>query len=266
MGYTGQSYEGLPEEVILEELDFFEIATNEQIVRFLEDGTTETLTAEEYASVCNFENGIMPMATWTSDDGYMKIATAVSTGTKTSAGTQFTLSATATWLKYPLFRLKDTLAITYGNATFDDSHSIISTFKETGKCEKCGKTFTWEGTEQYGNSGYIKSSSLIELDFAQSHAVGTKCDLKTISCNHTDEYGNSGDYATTTSIVSTIQFRVLASTTTEARTAYAHSQVGGSITISGSVSGTSVTPTFSGSGFLTAKKYSAAPVTLRCSS
>ena len=267
MDYTGQSYDGLSDETILETLDFTEISTVEQIFRAKEDGTVEELTPEEVEILLEYSD-ISPAASWESDDGYIQITTTASKGTKGSNGTPFTLSGTATWLKYPAFRFTDTFAIVYGG-TFDDSYVITSTFSETGKCSECGKTFRWNGTEKYGpetnnqNPHFIESSDLIELDFAQSHAIGTKCDLKTISCMHLAGLGTPVNFAETTKLTSTIRFRVLTSDTTEARAAYAHTKLSGKITIGGSVSASGVTPTFSGVLDIIYSKYTAAPVTLR---
>lgn len=122
MDYTGQSYDGLSDETILETLDFTEISTVEQIFRAKEDGTVEELTPEEVEILLEYSD-ISPAASWESDDGYIQITTTASKGTKGSNGTPFTLSGTATWLKYPAFRFTDTFAIVYGG-TFDDSYVI----------------------------------------------------------------------------------------------------------------------------------------------
>ena len=52
MDYTGQSYDGLSDETILETLDFTEISTVEQIFRAKEDGTVEELTPEAHIRSC----------------------------------------------------------------------------------------------------------------------------------------------------------------------------------------------------------------------
>lgn len=267
MDYTGQSYDNLSDEIILETLDFLEISTVEQIFRAKEDGTVEELTPAE-VEILLANSDVSPAASWESDDGYIQITTTASKGTKGSNGTPFTLSGTATWLKYPSFRFTDTFAIVYGG-TFDDSYIITSTFNETGKCSECGATFKWSETEKYGPESsnkdphFIQNSDLIELDFAQSHAIGTKCDLKTISCMHLAGLGTPVNMAETTKLTTTIRFRILTSDTTEARAAYAHTKLSGKITIGGSVSASGVTPTFSGVLNIIYSKYTAAPVTLR---
>lgn len=264
MDYTGQSYVDLSDEIILETLDFLEITSAVQIFQVKEDGTADELTLAEAAIALN--SSVAPNAVWESDDGYMKITTYASKGTKGTNGTPYTLSATATWLKYPTFRFTDTFAIVYGG-TFDDSYVITSTFKETGKCSECGATFNWDEKEEYGpesaNSDphFIKNSEIIELDFAQAQAIGAKCDIKVISCVHLLA-GTPVNYAETTKMETYIRFRILTSAATEARAAYAHTKLSGKINISGSVSATGVSPSFSGTLSIIYSKYSAAPVTL----
>lgn len=264
--YTNQDYSSLSDEIILETLDFSEITSIDQFFRTKEDGSVEELSSEEVQAILN--NSITPLADWSSDDGYMKMTTNASKGKKTNYGTPFTLSCTATWLKYPVFRLTDTLAIVYGG-TFDDSYTIYSTFNETGKCSKCGKTFNWNETESYGSDSsnskphFIKNSDMIELDFAQAQAIGARYDLKVISCVH-PVGGTTANFADTTKISSYIRFRVLCGSTTEARAAYAHTKLAGKVTISGSVSASGVSPSFGGTLDIIASKYTAAPVTLRC--
>lgn len=266
LDYTEQDYSTLDDNVILETLDFSEISTVDQVYRTKEDGTTELLSPEEANII--LDTPLDTLASWESDDGYMKLTTSASKGSKTSYGTPFTLSCTATWLKFPVFRLTDTLAIVY-TGTFDDSYMITSTFNELGKCSECGKTFKWSETEKYGPEGnrpphFIENSDMIELDFNQANAIGTKCDLKIISCVHLVGLGSPANMATTTRMFSTIRFRILCDKTGEARAAYAHTKLAGSVSISGSISGSGVTPSFNGALNIIAAKYPGAPVTLRC--
>lgn len=67
-----------------------------------------------------------------------------------------------------------------------------------------------------------------------------------------------------TRMFSTIRFRILCDKTGEARAAYAHTKLAGSVSISGSISGSGVTPSFNGALNIIAAKYPGAPVTLRC--
>lgn len=264
MERTGQDYTNMSDELILENLDFTEITSTEAVYHLLENGTVEILTPAEAAQI--IDNPAAPMAEWTSEDGYLKLTTFANAGSKISNETPYTLSCTATWLKFPVWRLTDTLAIVYGGA-FDDDYTITSTFNETGKCSYCGRTLSWSGTESYGKDGtssahFIKTSDLIELDFAQSQAIGTKLDLKAVSCMHPVDQ-TAANFAQTTKITGYIRFRVLCDSTTEARAAYAHTKLAGSVTISGSVSSSGVSPTFGGALDIIAAKYCAAPLTLR---
>ena len=267
MEYTGQSCEKLSEETILEALEFLEIACTSQVFKVSEDGTVQELTASEINSLKS-DSGILPAAVWESEDGYLEIETTASKGSAGTAGTPFVLGARAVWLKTPANKLKDTFGIAYGGS-FDDSYPVTATFEESGECSWCGKTFYYEGTEKYGPDSsnsephFIQTSNLIELDFGQSHVVSAISDLKDITCLHTED-STFSDWVLDESVVSSIRFRVLASDTTEAKAAYAHTKLAGVVTIGATVSGTSVTPTFSGVLNIIAAKYTAAPVTLRC--
>ena len=84
MDYTGQSYDGLSDETILETLDFTEISTVEQIFRAKEDGTVEELTPEEVEILLEYSD-ISPAASWESDDGYIQITTTAVSYTHLSA-------------------------------------------------------------------------------------------------------------------------------------------------------------------------------------
>lgn len=64
MDYTGQEYQDLPEEEILSFLTYDNISTSSSYVRVDDEGNT---------IVSNFD--AIPLADWTSDDGYMKITT-----------------------------------------------------------------------------------------------------------------------------------------------------------------------------------------------
>ncbi len=64
LDYTGQEYQDLPEEEILSFLTYDNISTSSSYVRVDDEGNT---------IVSNFD--AIPLADWTSDDGYMKITT-----------------------------------------------------------------------------------------------------------------------------------------------------------------------------------------------
>lgn len=64
LDYTGQEYQDLPEEEILSFLTYDNISTSSSYVRVDDEGNT---------IVSNFD--AIPLADWTSNDGYMKITT-----------------------------------------------------------------------------------------------------------------------------------------------------------------------------------------------
>ena len=264
--YTRQDYSNLSDETILETLDFLEITSTNQFFRAKTDGSVEEVSLKEVQTA--LDNPITPLADWLSNDGYMQITTNAYKESKTDYGTPFILTATAAWLKYPAFRFTDTLAIVY-DGVFDDSYTVYSTFNETGKCSKCKKIFSWNETESYGSTSsnnephFIRKSNRIELDFSQSQAIGTKLDLKIISCLHPAN-GTAVNFANTTGISAYIRFRILCNSTTEAGAAYAHAKLAGEISISGTVGSNGVSPSFNSTISKSMTRYSAAPVTLRC--
>ena len=265
LDFTNQPYDDLSEKSILETLDFLEITTTEQFFHVKED-SAEEVSLEDIVQIES--ESVSPLATWTDDDGYIKIVTTASKVDSTTSDIPFILTARATWLKYPVFRFTDTFAITYGG-TFDDSYVIESTFTEAGKCSECGEVFSWDETEQFGPEGlqtphFIENSDLIELDFSQSHAIGAKIDIKTIYCAHESE-GSTVNYAHTTKLTTYLRFRVLASETTEAKAVYVHTKLSGKITVGASVVDNSVTPTLKGTLTIVYSDWYANPVTLRCS-
>lgn len=254
MTYTGlDEYELNSEEQILEMLDFYSVTTNTEYVAISEDGECRAVSQEEMIS---------PLATWNSSDGYMKIdTTAADKGKNPQGYKQYVITAKATWLKFTLFRLTDTFAITYGGV-FDDSHIVSSTFTHNGKCSICGKTVTHFCQEEYNSAGGNVNDPGIELDFAQANAVGVKFDLQELSCIHSVD-GNLVNGLVDKTMYTTLQARILVPSLTEVRAAYAHKTIGISdISISGNISGDGVAPSFNIGIGITASKYSAAPVTL----
>lgn len=226
----------------------------------------EELTQEEMKE--HFSNFVIPAADWTSDDNYLNIKMTASQQSATADGTPIVLDATASWLKYPTFRFSDTFAIVY-TGSFDDSYITFSTFNEAGTCSKCDKKFSYNGTESYGpttsdsNPHYIERTDLIVLDFAQAHAIGTKIDLKDLTCIH-GVAGTATNYAEMETLSARLKFRILVNATGEARALYVHTKLGGTVSVKGQVSGTSVTPVISGGLTIVNKKYPSGPVTLRC--
>lgn len=264
LDYIGQPYDNLPDETILETLDFLEASAIDQVYRTLSDGSTEELSAQEIDAL--FNSPTSPLSDWISEDGYLRISTYAYKEDATKDGTPYVLSGHASWLKFPVCRFTDTFSIVYGGV-FDDSYQVIATFIEEGSCTECGKKFKWDERERYapvGSGLSTERSDLIELDYSQSHAVGAKYDLKLVSCIHHLPDGMAMESALTTRLYSSIRFRIIVTSLTEAQAAYVHTQLGGSVSISGEVNGTSVSPKLDGHLNIIKKRYYSIPVTLRC--
>lgn len=269
LAYTNQDYSNMSQQIILETLDFTEITSVDEVYRTLQDGTVELLTTDEVNDIINNDNEVSPNSVWTSGDGYLRMTTYANASPKTPYGTPYTLSCTATWLKIPTFLLTDTLAIVYGG-TFDDSYVITCTLTENAKCSHCGKTFTWNEAETFGpwagsDPGTIVDSDIIEIDSSRSQAIGGKFDLQNPKCEHVIAPVGTGNFAQISKIECYVRFRILCSNTTEARSAYAHTRLTGSVNISGTITAGGVEPSFSGNLNILAEKYTAVPVTLRVS-
>ena len=90
LDYTGQEYQDLPEEEILSFLTYDNISTSSSYVRVDDEGNT---------IVSNFD--AIPLADWTSDDGYMKITTNYSYIKTVGREKYYSVWARGTWQEYP---------------------------------------------------------------------------------------------------------------------------------------------------------------------
>ena len=96
LDYTGQEYQDLPEEEILSFLTYDNISTSSSYVRVDDEGNT---------IVSNFD--AIPLADWTSDDGYMKITTNYSYIKTVGREKYYSVWARGTWQEYPAIALQD---------------------------------------------------------------------------------------------------------------------------------------------------------------
>lgn len=264
--YADLGYEYADDIEKLEVLEFVELRKSCELYCVAEDSISEI----ENLSALSSNSMVMPLAEWESEDGYLFIETNCGVAVKQSNGdTAYVLSAEATWLKEPSIRLVDTFAITYGGA-FDDTYDITATLYRSETCTFCGRKPYVNAKEIYGPdsdgvSRLKQSSSSIELDFSQANSVGMKFSVARVGCYHVPSSDStvSYNYATYGTLSVTLKFRVLVSSTTEAKVAYAHKTFGADVDIGATVEGKSVTPTFSVSLVSMANTYVAPPVTLR---
>lgn len=264
--YADLNYENADDIEKLEVLEFVELRKSCELYCLKEDSISEI----DNQFILSSESTVMPLADWESEDGYLLIKTNCGVGEKQSNGdTAYVLSADATWLKEPSIRLVDTFAITYGGA-FDDSFDITATLNRSETCTWCGNKPAINENEKYGPdsdgvSRLTQSSSAIELDFSQANSIGMKFSVARVGCYHVPSSDTtvSYNYAKYGTLSVSLKFRVLVSSTTEAKAAYAHKTFGLDVDIGATVQEKSVTPTFSVSIISVANTYVAPPVTLR---
>lgn len=255
--YTGLFYEGADDTEKLEVLDFTEIRSTTQLYQADQEGNLNLLDNGDVFE-CNGSS------VYESEDGYLKIVTQTAAGSKIGNDTQYVLFANAEWVKMPAFRLKDTFAITYGGV-FDDSYNIIARLIHEETCLTCGNTTSRTETEKFGPdtngvSKLLEDSSRMELDYSQNNAIGVKFGIWKLGCGKSE----CESLATNSSeLYVTLKFRVLVSSTTEAKAAYAHKKVGADITIGAELDDDSIKPVFSATLVTQFSEYIAAPVTLR---
>ena len=122
LDYTGQEYQDLPEEEILSFLTYDNISTSSSYVRVDDEGNT---------IVSNFD--AIPLADWTSDDGYMKITTNYSYIKTVGREKYYSVWARGTWQEYPAIALQDAFVLGT-SGTFDDSYSEYGSVSQTFTC------------------------------------------------------------------------------------------------------------------------------------
>lgn len=237
LDYTGQEYHDLPEEQILEILDYTNITTSISYIKVDDTGAPH---------FC--DTPYIPFADWTSTDGYMKIVTSYSY-TKTVNGEKYyAVSSSATWLKYPAVALKD--AFTLGTSgEFDDKVTDFGSVNQNFTCLSCSK-------KKYRNRS-VNTSKTTDEDLTLDYSnfvpalhftpISPRCDYCGGSAK--DSYFNSY-----------IKYGVIANRSINLQAGYGHMTVGvGSISIGIDANGT---PNFSISGVGTVKPYVARAVTI----
>lgn len=208
MTYThSDSDTHLPDEIVLEILDAREITTTNLYVLVHENGTDELVSPNQM---------IVPYGDSTSDDGYMRLTTSKTKNGKVDGATDYTLSVKATWLKYPAFRMTDTLAISYSGAN-NDKASKYAYWMQTGKCKICSKNLNVLHEYTKTANGTEKRDSGINVDYSEKHVINCWFDLSTPYCPH-----GTSDGATDTGMEAYLLTHVLVDKLEEAQFDYAH--------------------------------------------
>ena len=147
LDYTGQEYQDLPEEEILSFLTYDNISTSSSYVRVDDEGNT---------IVSNFD--AIPLADWTSDDGYMKITTNYSYIKTVGREKYYSVWARGTWQEYPAIALQDAFVLGT-SGTFDDSYSEYGSVSQTFTC-------TSGCTQKTYKNRSVSSSNTIDEDLS----------------------------------------------------------------------------------------------------
>lgn len=157
MDYTNQEYDSLPEEIILECLDFKEISYSEDYLKVNENNDIEYLSENEMKNQLAIEElkstnspKKATSSSWTSSNGYMKITTSYSLRKTSGNRKYYTISSTAKWLKLPICYFQDVFTI--GNsATFDSSYEEYGYLQENLEC--CTHTYTYKNSAKKNANG-----------------------------------------------------------------------------------------------------------------
>lgn len=237
MQYTQQEYEGLPDDQILSILEFDNITSTCSYVRIDNNGTSHVSPVDA-----------LPYASWTSNDGYMKITTNYSYDKSVGNNKYYVVWATANWIKMPAVRMED--SFTLGTSgTFDDSYSEFAYVTQNSHCANCPKDIS--------NYREVSSTDLSDDDLELKYSSYTPYitfDLSEPRCSSC--VGPTGN----TMILCYLKYRISCTGNVNVQATYAHKTFGiGDITLSVSTSGI---PDFSVPFGTTITEYTARAITV----
>lgn len=237
MDYTGKEYYDLPEEEILHFLTYDNITSTTTYIRVDNEGNA-------YLS----DIDALPYADWSSTDGYMKITTDYSYIKSVGQENYFTVSARATWIKYPAIALEDAFVLGT-SGTFDDSSSEYGSVSQTFQCVSGCSKFTTRNRSVYKGKTVEGDLSMEYENFVPAlhfTPISPRCDY----CS-----GGSRDYY----FSAYIRYGIIADESVNIQAGYAHKTLGvNDISVGIDINGT---PSFSAS-FSTVTSYIARPVTV----
>ena len=199
------------------------ISTSSSYVRVDDEGNT---------IVSNFD--AIPLADWTSDDGYMKITTNYSYIKTVGREKYYSVWARGTWQEYPAIALQDAFVLGT-SGTFDDSYSEYGSVSQTFTC-------TSGCTQKTYKNRSVSSSNTIDEDLSFDYErfipvmhfvpISPRCDYCT---------GGARDYY----FSAYIRYGMIADESVNIQAGYAHKTIGfGDISVGIDVNGT---PSFSAS-------------------
>lgn len=243
MEFTEQNSEGLPENEILDMLEYDNISTSNVYLLVDEQGMVEELSKEEAL--------IAMAADWTSTDGVMQITTS-STKTKTSGSQKyFTVWAHATWLKINVNKMSDVFVLGT-NAFFNDAFTEQGNVNQTFVCQNgCSRQ-----TTRYRS---VNANSTVDADLVMNYDNFVPC-LYFDNIDTRCDYCTSGSSAKCTSFSAYIKYGIIAEGTANIQAAYGHKTFGfGNISVAISATGLPVLSIGAGGSM---KSYTARAVTL----
>lgn len=249
--FTGQgSAENFPDNILIETTTFSEITVQEEYMKIDSNGETSSVNKTEALKNSVLENirfsQLNSRASWTSDDGYIKIQTSYSLSKTSGTKKYYVISAKVNWLKLPSFTFKDVICIA-NTATYDDTYNDYAYYKQSISC--CNGSKLVHYTEESMCEKYADGTgSGVTLIYPSVNGVGARVDLKSFVCAYGSEPGvhtKKLNY-----MESYIRYRIICTSgnSYNIQGAYSHAELGlGSIGLSISASGASISFSFAGS-------------------
>lgn len=212
MDYMGMDSEGIPEEEALKLLTYDNLSLTSTYLKVNDEGIVE-MTAEEMERQIQ----IAPMASWTSEDGYMILDSGFTKLSTSGSTRRYSVWMRGVWKKYPATRLQDVIAIGT-NASFDDSFAEKGYVHQTFKCGICGNETkrNRDVTESSPKDGDLKIEYKNLLPLLRFNPTIPQCD----AC----EAGNVADSHFATYLC----YGVVTSTDAVMQPSYAHKTLGAS--------------------------------------
>jgi hypothetical protein len=254
LDYTRQDYEGLPDKIILNTLNYKEIILADEYIMVSEKGDVASISQKKAERLIAKEKARKATSNkaWTSDNGYMKITTSASLIKKSGNKLYYQIATKCNWLKPPLLFFKDVVAL-HHTGTFDDSYEVYGYLYENVKC--CTTTYNDRYETKNG-----KSASNIKIEYPQVSVANTRFKLVSTS-GYTCTKQVSQHAKIINNIEAYLSYGIILKKDNayNVQGAYCHKQISaGSIGVSVSAGGISFSMSIKGSK----KDYNAKPITV----
>lgn len=264
--YTGNTLEEvnqLDDEYILEALTYGERIHSNSYIKTDKNGNQTIMSRNEMFDEITDSTpaiGIAPMSMWTSSDGYMRLTTTASSTTGSVSGRKYyILETTGKWLKTPINKGEDILAIGT-TAVFDNTYNYYGQYVQSIQCKTSygicdNKTWTYTVSK---NAGANSSNIKFEFDTSGNGGMALRFKLFSYTCPHSGSLAHMISYP---KMEAKLRFKVsLYNADAEVRPYYCHKQIGiGSVGVGFSQSGPSISFSFVG----TKAVYAAEPLAIR---